>query len=107
MRQVNDSPGSAPETKAFSVAVVSMRRRIMLDDAAIADTDRNGRKWAAADTGPIRCGSERHKTAFCRMLLDTHNPYKPSIINWPRLEPEARDRLVSLPIWDIAVQTEG
>jgi hypothetical protein len=79
----------------------------MLDDAAIADADRNARKWAANDSGPIRRGSEAHKTAFCRMLLDTHNPYKPSIIDWPRLELEARDRLVGLPIWDIAVQTEG
>ena len=79
----------------------------MLDDAAIADADRNARNWAAADSGPIRRGSEAHKTSFCRMLLDTHNPYKPSIIDWPRLEPEARDRLVGLPIWDIAVQTEG
>ena len=41
------------------------------------------------------------------MLLDTHNPYKPSIIDWPMLDAEARKRLVSLPIWDIAVQTEG
>ena len=79
----------------------------MLDDAVIADADRNARKWVAADPGPIRRGSEAHKTAFCRMLLDTHNPYKPSIIDWPRLEPEARDRLVGLPIWNIAVQTEG
>jgi hypothetical protein len=107
VRQVNDSPGSAPKTKAFSAAAMSMRRRIMLDDAVIADADRNARKWVAADPGPIRRGSEEHKTAFCRMLLDTHNPYKPSIIDWPRLEPEARDRLLGLPIWDIAVQTEG
>jgi hypothetical protein len=41
------------------------------------------------------------------MLLDTHNPFKPSVIDWPALEPDARGRLVSLPIWDIAVQTEG
>jgi hypothetical protein len=41
------------------------------------------------------------------MLLDTHNPYKPAVIDWPKLDSEARDRLVSLPIWDIAVQTEG
>ncbi len=41
------------------------------------------------------------------MLIDTHNPYRPSIVDWPILEPEARDRLVSLPIWDIAMQTEG
>jgi len=41
------------------------------------------------------------------MLLDTHNPYRPSVVDWPILDREARDRLVSLPIWDIAMQTEG
>jgi len=35
------------------------------------------------------------------------NPYKPAVIDWPKLETGARDRLVDLPIWDIAVQTEG
>ena len=60
-----------------------------------------------ATCGPIVLGSEAHKRAFCRMLLDTHNPYRPSIVDWPALDPEARDRLVSLPIWDIAMQTEG
>jgi len=57
--------------------------------------------------GPIRLGSESHKTLFCRTLLDTFNPYKPAVIDWPELDDEARNRLVSLPIWDIAVQTEG
>ena len=56
---------------------------------------------------PIQKGSEAHKTLFCRTLLDTFNPYKPAIIDWPALDDEARGRLVSLPIWDIAVQTEG
>ena len=56
---------------------------------------------------PIPPGTEAHKIAFCRMLLDTHNRYKPAVIDWPALDPEARDRLVALPIWDIAVQTEG
>jgi hypothetical protein len=55
----------------------------------------------------IRPGSEAHKALFCRTLLDTFNPYKPAIIDWPALDDEARERLVSLPIWDIAVQTEG
>ena len=55
----------------------------------------------------IRRGSEAHKSLFCRTLLDTFNPYKPAIIDWPALDDEARARLVSLPIWDIAVQTEG
>jgi hypothetical protein len=56
---------------------------------------------------PIRVGSDEHKTLFCRTLLDTFDPYKPAVIDWPALDAEARDRLVSLPIWDIAVQTEG
>jgi hypothetical protein len=77
------------------------------DDTVIAAADHAARVWAAAARGPIVPGSEAHKAAFCRMLLDTHNPYKPSIIDWPELDPEARNRLVSLPIWDIAVQTEG
>ena len=57
--------------------------------------------------GPMRLGSAEHLNLFCRMLLDTHDPYRPAAIDWPKLEKEVRDRLVSLPIWDIAVQTEG
>ena len=55
----------------------------------------------------MRLGSVEHLNLFCRMLLDTHDPYRPNIMEWPTLEKEARDRLVGLPIWDIAVQTEG
>ncbi len=79
----------------------------MMTDATVEAADRAARIWAAAEPGPIVPGSEAHKQAFCRMLLDTHNPYRPSIIDWPALDGEARDRLVGLPIWDIAVQTEG
>src|SRR5437868_13620097 len=57
--------------------------------------------------GPIRIGSDAHTTLFCRTLLDTFDPYKPAVIDWPELDAQARARLVSLPIWDIAVQTEG
>lgn len=65
------------------------------------------RNWDFERKGPIRIGSDAHKQMFCRMLLDTHNPYKPAVIDWPPLGPEALERLTSLPIWDIAVQTEG
>jgi hypothetical protein len=61
----------------------------------------------STSAAPVRPGSNAHKTLFCRTLLDTFNPYKPAVIDWPELDPEARERLVSLPIWDIAVQTEG
>ena len=62
---------------------------------------------AAGPGAPVRLGSGEHLNLFCRMLLDTHDPYRPAIMDWPKLEREARDRLASLPIWDIAVQTEG
>ena len=62
---------------------------------------------AAAPGEPFRLGSRAHLYAFCRMLLDTHNHYHPAVMDWPKLDGQARDRLVSLPIWDIAVQTEG
>jgi hypothetical protein len=57
--------------------------------------------------GPVDLGSDAHKILFCRTLLDTFDPYKPAVIDWPPLEPETRERLVGLPIWDMAVQTEG
>lgn len=56
---------------------------------------------------PIRIGSEDHKRLFCDMLLRTFDPYKPAVIPWPTLSDEALHRLTTLPIWDIAVQTEG
>jgi hypothetical protein len=54
----------------------------------------------------LRLGSPAHKALFCNQLLETHDPYKPAIIDWPKLDEETRGRIVSLPIWDIAVQTE-
>jgi hypothetical protein len=79
----------------------------MTDMTTIDAADRAHRNWTARDAGRISIGSDRHLALFSQMLLETHNPYKPAIIDWPKLEPEARDRLVALPIWDIAVQTEG
>jgi len=73
----------------------------------ISDIDAAPRAWNGGEPGPIRIGSEQHKTLFSRMLLDTFNPYKPAVIDWPRLDADARQRLISLPIWDIAVETEG
>ncbi len=57
--------------------------------------------------GAIRLGSEEHKRLFCKTLLDTFNPYRPAVIDWPKLDADATARITSLPIWDIAVQTEN
>jgi hypothetical protein len=77
------------------------------DPAAIEAADHAARHWISDDPLPFRIGSDAHKQAVVKMFRDTFNPYKPSVIDWPQLEPEARERLISLPIWDIAVQTEG
>ena len=64
--------------------------------------------WPTPPVGKrFRLGSEAHKRLFCRTLLDTYDPYRPAIIDWPQLTPEALSRITSLPIWDIAVATEG
>src|SRR5271166_6315895 len=78
----------------------------MFDEQTIAKTEPDA---AERDLSPGRLaiGSQQHKALFCRTLLDTHNPYKPAVIDWPELDDDARNRLLSLPIWDIAVQTEG
>ncbi len=77
------------------------------DPALIAAADRTARHWVSTTSGPLRPGSDAHKQAVTQMFRDTFNPYKPTIIDWPKLGDEERDRLVNLPIWDIAVQTEG
>ncbi|HWD59373.1 MAG TPA: ferritin-like domain-containing protein [Stellaceae bacterium] len=79
----------------------------MTDQATLDAADAPFRHWAAPADGAIRPGSDEHKAAFCRMLLETHNPYKPAVIDWPKLDEVSRGRLTSLPIWNIAVQTEG
>lgn len=61
----------------------------------------------AVPEGPIRLGSADHLKLFCTTLLTTFNPYKPAVIDWPKLEPDTQKLITSLPIWDIAVQTEN
>jgi len=73
----------------------------------MARVSESSREPESFPQGPVNLGSDAHKVLFCRTLLDTFDPYKPAVIDWPKLEAETRDRLVSLPIWDIAVQTEG
>src|SRR5690242_10655983 len=52
-------------------------------------------------------GSDAHKQVFCRVFLGTHDSYRPAIIPWPTLSTDAIQRLTALPIWDVAVETEG
>ena len=78
-----------------------------MDSRTVAAADHAARNWRFGEGAPMRRGDDAYRAMFSRMLLDTFNPYKPAVIDWPVLDPDARQRLVSLPIWDIAVQTEG
>ena len=42
-------------------------------------------------TGAIRLGSEQHQEPFCRQLLETHDLYEPSIVDWPKLDAETQN----------------
>lgn len=76
------------------------------NSAAIATADFNARHWNFEVPGPIRYGDSTHFAMLTRILKETYNPYKPAVLDWPKLEPETLQRITSLPIWDIAVQTE-
>ena len=77
------------------------------DAAALAAADASMRCWHSRLNGPFAPGSERHRQETCRMFRETFNPYRPAVLDWPVLAPAVRARIVALPIWDIAVQTEG
>ncbi len=81
---------------------------VSLDRTGLIPPDRDASAWASPPPGKaIKWGSDDHKVLFSRLLLDTFDPYRPALIDWPKLEPDAQNRVTSLPIWDIAVQTEG
>ena len=46
---------------------------------------------------PIRIGSDEHKALFCRVFVETHDPFKPEEIAWPELDAEALSRLKHSP----------
>lgn len=55
----------------------------------------------------LRIGSDEHKRRFCRMLIDTHDPFDPERIAWPRIDTEGRRRIAALPFWNDAIADEG
>ena len=74
---------------------------------ALEAADRLSRSWTSSRAGTLHIGSSDHLHETCRMFRETFNPYRPAVIKWPKLSPDMLQRLTSLPIWDIAVHTEG
>jgi hypothetical protein len=77
-----------------------------MEDIAVANADFNARHWQFAAPGPIKPGADAHFQMLTRLLGETYNPYKPAVLDWPKLDADTLARITSLPIWDIAVQTE-
>lgn len=58
-------------------------------------------------TDTLIIGSPEHKELLCRFFIDSHDPYKPAELPWPKLGDDARNRLAMLPIWEEALRTEA
>src|SRR5258708_28925797 len=68
---------------------------------------RTSRHWESSEGGDWLPGSPAHKRAMCALFGETFNPYRSAVIAWPELDPEELRRVKSLPIWNIALPTEG
>ncbi|SDE21195.1 hypothetical protein [Paraburkholderia lycopersici] len=77
------------------------------DRATLEAAEHNTRHWMSPVRGRFAPGTQVHRDETCRMFRETFNPYRPSVLEWPKLDPVALKRITGLPIWDIAVQTEG
>src|SRR5487761_2210004 len=83
------------------------RSATIMSEPALADPPDGLTLGQRGHSDPDAIAIADHKQAVTRMFRDTFNPYKPTIIDWPELSADELDRLVHLPICDIAVQTEG
>ncbi len=55
----------------------------------------------------LQIGSQAHKELLCRTFIDTHDPFVPSRIQWPDLDPASLQRLKDMPVWNEATRTEA
>ena len=55
----------------------------------------------------LKIGSPEHKELFCRVFIETHDPFKPAEIRWPDLDAETLARLKAMPVWNEATRTEA
>jgi hypothetical protein len=94
------------QPSGLTVSGLRRRRGIIMDESAVATADFNARHWNFPHQGPIRPGADAHFQMMTQLLKATYNPYKPAVLDWPKLDPETLERITSLPIWDLAVQTE-
>jgi len=54
----------------------------------------------------MKVGSAEHRDVLCRFFRDTHIDFEPEEIQWPELDDDELERIVNLPFWGEAVETE-
>jgi hypothetical protein len=53
-----------------------------------------------------RVGSIAHRDLFCKTFIETHLPFEPEGLPWPKLEPRYVDLLRAFPFWSFARSME-
>lgn len=54
----------------------------------------------------MKIGSGEHKELFCRSFIDSHLPYEPEQLAWPRLDERSLAFLHGVPVWRSALEVE-
>jgi hypothetical protein len=47
----------------------------------------------------MKFGSYEQKKLFCRSFIDSHTPFNPEQLSWPKLDNQSLERLQSIPFW--------
>jgi len=57
---------------------------------------------APDDRLAMEIGTTYHRDLFCRNFIETHRPFEPESLPWPRLEGALLERLRAFPLWSYA-----
>lgn len=71
-RSTSEFEGLCQNRRHIEFALCTPAMSDTLTDVA---EDRTLRHWTFHGPARVKIGSEAHKQMFCRMLLETHNPY--------------------------------
>jgi hypothetical protein len=61
-----------------------------------------GTQPAIDDRFAMEIGTTYHRDLFCANFIETHRPFEPENLPWPRLEGALLDRLRAFPLWSYA-----
>jgi len=63
-------------------------------------------RWHTGEANAVKIGSDAHKDLFCRLFVESHQPFEPEALPWPELDADALARLKTVPFWQEVLHTE-